>query len=71
MESINKTPTKQKYLRYSEACKVYGVGRTTMSKWVKISGAARKIGSLVLINTEKLDEYIESCESPFSATSLY
>lgn len=71
MESTNKASTKQKYLRYSEACKVYGVGRTTMNKWVKYSGAARKLDRLVLINTEKLDEYIESCESPFSETSLY
>ncbi len=71
MEITNNTLKKQKYLRYSEACKVYGVGRTTMNKWVKFSGAARKIDRLVLINTEILDEYIESCESPFSATSLY
>lgn len=71
MEEIKKPAVKQKYVRYSEACKIYGVGRTTMNKWVKFSGAARKVDRLVLINTEKLDEFIESCESPYSATSLY
>lgn len=58
--SLKEKTGKRKYLRYDEACGYYGVSRNTLQKWVEESGAARKIEKVILINTEKVDEYIET-----------
>lgn len=38
---------------------MYGLGRHTFEKLAKDSGARRRISGRVLVNTQKLDEYIE------------
>lgn len=58
-DTISRT-NKRKYVRYPEACELYGVSLSTMKRWVKASGSGRKVDKLVLINTEVLDQYIET-----------
>ena len=36
------------------------VGRHTLEKWAREAGAVRKLNNVVLINTEKLDAFIEA-----------
>lgn len=56
---------KRIYMRYDEAKEYYGVSRNTLMKWVRDSGAQRKVGNVCLINIEVVDRYIESFSSSF------
>ena len=49
-------------MRYSEAVEYYGISLTTLKKWVKNSGCGRKLDKLVLVDTEKLEAYIDTFE---------
>lgn len=57
-KKINEKKSRE-YLRFDEACEYYGVGKATMRNWIEESGARRKVGSIVLINVRKMNEYIE------------
>lgn len=57
---------KKKYVRYAEGAELYSVGRHTFEKLAKDAGAVRKVNGVVLVNTEKLDAFIESfCEEEY------
>lgn len=47
-------------MRYAEGAELYSVGRHTFEKLAKDAGAVHKVNGVVLINTEKLDAFIES-----------
>ncbi len=49
----------KKFLRYDEARIIYSMGESTIRKYAYRAGAVYKIGSAVLINKNKLDEYLE------------
>ncbi len=49
----------RKYVTVKEGAALYGMGIHGFDKLAKDAGAKRKIGTKVLINTHKLDEYIE------------
>lgn len=49
----------KKFLRYDEAQIIYSMGESTIRKYAYRAGAVYKIGSAVLINKNKLDEYLE------------
>lgn len=49
----------RKYVTLMEGCMLYGMGRDTFDKLARESGARRKVGKRVIVNTVKLDEYIE------------
>lgn len=49
----------RKYITMKEGTALYGLGRHTFEKLAKDSGARRRISGRVLVNTQKLDEYIE------------
>lgn len=50
----------RKYVTIDEGAALYGFGIHGFDKLAKDAGARRKIGKKVLINTHKLDEYIET-----------
>lgn len=50
---------KQKFVRYAEGAKMYSMGLTKFQKLAKDAKACYKIGQMVLVNTEILDEYLE------------
>lgn len=48
-----------KYMRIVEGAQYYSVGIDTFRKMAKESGAFRRIGKVVLVNTEDIERYIE------------
>ncbi len=51
---------KKKYVRYPEGAKLYSMGLSKFQQVAKDAKAIYKVGRLVLVNTEILDEYLES-----------
>lgn len=56
---------KKKYVRYAEGAELYSVGKHTFEKWAKDANATRKVNGVVLVNTEKIDAFIETFEGGF------
>ncbi len=52
--------THKKYVRYERGAKLYDVCLSTFRKWAEDADAIHKIGKVVLVNVEKLDNYLES-----------
>lgn len=57
---MEKRVDKKKYVRYDEACELYGMGLTKLKEVARDAGAVYKLNRLVLISVEKMDEYIET-----------
>lgn len=53
---------KKKYVRYAEGAELYSMGLHSFQKLAKDAGAIRKVKGIVLVNTEKIDAFIESFE---------
>jgi len=51
---------KKKFLRYKEGCEIYSMGITKFQEIAKLAGAVYKINQMVLVNTEILDQYLET-----------
>ena len=49
-------------MRYAEGAELYSMGLHSFQSLAKDAGATRKIKGIVLVNTEKVDEFIESFE---------
>ena len=56
---------KKKYVRIAEGAELYSVGKHTFESWVEEAKAARKIKGVVLVNTDKIDAFIESFEEDY------
>lgn len=52
----------KKFVRYKDGAELYSLGIQNFMKIAKEAGAVRKIRGTVLVNTEKLDENIDSFE---------
>ena len=50
----------QKVVRYAEGAKMYSMGLSKFQELAKDAKACYKVGQLVLVNTEILDEYLET-----------
>lgn len=50
----------RKYVTVEEGAALYGFGIHGFDKLARDAGARRKIGRKILINTHKLDDYIET-----------
>ena len=50
----------QKFVRYAEGAKMYSMGLSKFQELAKDAKACYKVGQLVLVNTEILDEYLET-----------
>ena len=51
----------KKYVDYKEAMRLYPIGRHSIEKLVEDADAKRYVLGRVLINTDKVDEFIEKC----------
>ena len=54
---------KKKFVRYAEGAALYSLGLHTFQEIAKEAGAVYRIKRCVLVNTEKVDKYLENfCE---------
>lgn len=58
-EAPNKSNV-QKSVRYAEGAKMYSMGLSKFQELAKDAKACYKVGQLVLVNTEILDDYLET-----------
>ena len=55
---------KKKFVRFAEGAALYSLGLHTFQEIAKEANAVYRIKRCVLVNTEKVDEYLENfCES--------
>ena len=65
IEELVKTK-KKKYVRYAEGAELYSLGLHTFQQLAKDAGAIRRVKGCVLVNLEKVEEFVESfCEEDF------
>ena len=51
---------KKKYVRYAEGAQMYSLGLHTFQEIAKEANAVYKVKRCVLVNTDKVDEYLEN-----------
>ena len=51
----------QKFVRYREGARMYGMGLTKFQEVAKKANAVYKVGYMALVNTELLDQYLAKC----------
>lgn len=49
----------KRFVRYGEGAQLYSMSQSTFEKLAKEAKAIYKYNKLVLVNTEKIDEYLE------------
>ena len=55
---------KKKFVRYAEGAKLYSLGLHTFQEIAKEANADYRVKRCILVNTEKVDEYLENfCEA--------
>jgi hypothetical protein len=59
MNNDKKKVNMNKFVRYAEGAKIYGMGLSKFQQLAKDAKACYKVGQLVLVNTEIIDEYLE------------
>lgn len=50
---------RKKFVRYDEGAVLYSMGINAFRKMAKDAGALYHVGKTVLVNTERIDEYLE------------
>lgn len=58
-EQKNKKDKFKKFVRMKEGVELYSMSRTTLTKRAREANAIYKVGSIVLLNTEIMDNYLE------------
>lgn len=56
---IRNQKIEKKIVRYGEGAQLYSMSQSTFEKLAKEAKAIYKYNKLVLVNTEKIDEYLE------------
>ena len=51
---------RKKFVRYDEGAKIYSMGLHSFQNLAKDAGAVFKIKGVVLVNTQVVDEYLET-----------
>ncbi len=51
---------RKKFVRYDEGVKIYSMGLHSFQNLAKDAGAVYKIKGVVLVNTQVVDEYLET-----------
>ena len=51
---------RKKFVRYDEGAKMYSMGLHTFQELAKDVGAIYRVKRIVLVNTELIDEYMET-----------
>ena len=55
---------KKKFVRYAEGAQLYSLGLHTFLEIAKEANAVYRVKRCILVNTEKVDEYLENfCEA--------
>ncbi len=54
----------KKFVRYDEGAALYSLGLHTFQEIAKEAGAIYKVKRCVLVNTTKVDEYLENFNEP-------
>lgn len=54
------TTGKKKFVRYAEGAALYSLGLHTFQEVAKEANAVYRVKRCVLVNTEKVDEYLEN-----------
>ena len=55
---------KKKFVRYTEGAQLYSLGLHTFQEIAKEANAVYRVKRCILVNTEKVDEYLENfCEA--------
>ena len=55
---------KKKFVRYAEGAQLYSLGLHTFQDIAKEANAVYRVKRCILVNTEKVDEYLENfCEA--------
>ena len=55
---------KKKFVRYAEGAQLYSFGLHTFQEIAKEANAVYRVKRCILVNTEKVDEYLENfCEA--------
>ena len=60
MDVKTRKTNNKRFVRYSEGAEMYSMGKTKFQELAKEAKACYKIGRMVLVNTEILDEYLET-----------
>lgn len=60
MESKMARKRKDKFVRYSEGAEMYHMSQSKFMQLAKNAKACYKLSQMVLVNTEILDEYLET-----------
>jgi hypothetical protein len=55
----------KKFVRYKEGAELYSVGLHTFEAWAKEAKAIYHVGHIVLVNTDLIDEYLETYRDEF------
>lgn len=50
----------KKFVRYKEGAEMYSMGLSKFQEMAHMAGAVYKVNKLVLVNTERLDEFLET-----------
>ena len=58
-DSLKKEGLKKKFVRVDEGAQLYSMGVHTFRRIASEAGALYKVGKLVLINTELVDDYLD------------
>ena len=56
---IRNQKIEKKFVRYGEGAQLYSMSQSTFEKLAKEAKAIYKYNKLVLVNTEKIDEFLE------------
>lgn len=56
----NDKEDRRKFVRYAEGAKMYGMGLSKFQELAKDAKACYKVGQMVLVNLEIIDEYLET-----------
>ena len=51
---------RKKFVRYDEGAKMYSMGLHTFQELAKDAGAIYRVKRIMLVNTELIDEYMET-----------
>ncbi len=50
----------KKFVRYAEGAELYSVGLHTFEQWAKEAEATYRVKGVVLVNTQLIDEFLET-----------
>ena len=64
MQGIPQPLKKRRLVRWKEAYEMYGIGKTKFREIAKNAGAVIKVGTMVLIDLDTVDEYLETFRLP-------